>query len=138
MRLPRTEPKRQREPIGPLVDVVFLLLVFFLLAGTLEPVKTIEVDPPQSEHASSPESDRVRVLVDAKGRIGVEGQVVDAEALSQAIALGMDGDTPRAVQIEADANAATGSVLALLKRLRSLGVEELELVTRPRQAASDE
>lgn len=131
MRLPRPTPRQQREPIGPLVDVVFLLLFFFLLAGTLEPLDPIEVEPPESEPVEGEDGGPLRVLLDAEGRIGFAGEVLDARALAAAIGARSDRDGSQAVQVEADGAAAAGLVLALLKQLRSLGFGRLELVTRP-------
>lgn len=136
MRLPAPRPRRQREPIGPLVDVVFLLLVFFLLTGTLEPSPPIEVKPPESEHADSEDRGPLRILLDAEGRIGFDGKVLDAEALAGAIGARTEPDMPRAAQVEADSKATAGSVLTLLKQLRALGLEEFQLVTRPRRVTT--
>ena len=136
MKLPSSRPRRSREPIGPLVDVVFLLLVFFLLAGTLEPSPPIEVDPPESEYADPEDTRSLRILLDVEGRIGFEGEVLDAGDLAEAIGARTDADAPRAAQVEADSDAASGTVLALLGQLRALGFEELQLVTRPRQTAA--
>ena len=136
MQLPSLERRRQREPIGPLVDVVFLLLVFFLLAGTLEPSQPIEVDPPEAEHSEPEERGALRIMLDADGRVGFDGKVLDTEALAKAIGSRARSDLPRAARVEADSQAAAGSVLGLLKQLRALGLEELQLVTRPRRAAN--
>ncbi|ESQ11369.1 MAG: biopolymer transporter ExbD [Thiohalocapsa sp. PB-PSB1] len=140
MRLPNPKPQTQdgtgREPIGPLVDVVFLLLIFFLLAGTLEPMRPIDVDPPEAEHTDAEAPGSLRILLDADGRIGFDGQVLDHAALAQAIGSRADPDLARAARVEADAQATAGSVLALLQQLRALGLTELQLVTRPGRTAN--
>ena len=135
MRLPSSLPRRQREPYGPLVDVVFLLLVFFLLAGTLEPLRPLEVNPPESEQADLADSGALKILLDAEGRIAVAGEVLEVEALATVLGEREDRETPRSVQVEADGMAAAGAVLALLEQLRALGFARLELVTRPQSIA---
>jgi biopolymer transport protein ExbD len=137
MRLPPSKLRRQREPIGPLVDVVFLLLVFFLLAGTLEPSHPIEVDPPESVHVDPEDIGPLRILLDAEGRIGFAGEALDMGALATALGARTDLDVlSQAVQVEADGDAAAGLVFALLKQLRSLGFQHLKLVTRPRRSTA--
>jgi len=113
-----------------LVDVVFLLLVFFLLAGTLEPSQPIEVDPPESEHTDPDDRRSLRILLDAEGRIGFDGRVLDTGALAEAIDSLADSDLPRTARVEADSETAAGSVLAMLTQLRALGLKDLQLVTR--------
>jgi biopolymer transport protein TolR len=138
MRLPPSERKRLREPIGPLVDVVFLLLVFFLLAGNLEPPPPIEVNPPESENADAQDRGSLRILLDAEGRIAFDGKVRDRESLFAAIDAHTHSDRPRAALVEADSRAAAGEVLALLRQLRALGIEGLELATYPRSAITSD
>lgn len=136
MRLPASEPKRLREPIGPLVDVVFLLLVFFLLAGNLEPPPPIEVNPPESENADAQDRGSLCILLDAEGRIAFDGKVLVREGLSAAIGAQTLSERPQSARVEADSAASAGEVLALLKQLRALGIEGLELATHPRSVTT--
>jgi biopolymer transport protein ExbD len=118
-----------------LVDVVFLLLVFFLLAGTLD-APPIEVEPPASRQTAAQETQRLRVLLDANGRIAFDGRMLDIDSLRAAIAPRLARDSRQSVRIEADANVNCGRLLSLLEQLRSLGASRLALVTRPEAADS--
>jgi len=138
MKIPASRLSRHGEPMGPLVDVVFLLLVFFLLAGVLEPVPPLSVDPPEAEHAAAGGGDRLRILLDAGGRIAVEGEVLDADRLAEAVGERIDADGPRAALVEADGHAAVGAVFSLLKALRRLGLEDVRLATRPMAMEADD
>lgn len=132
MRLPAPSaqpPDLMERSIGPLVDVVFLLVLFFLLAGTLAPPDPIPVTPPESTSGEERPPARLRVLLDPEGRIGFEGRVLDLAGLEAALAPRI-GEGPRSVWIEADGDAAAGTVLALIARLRALGLDELALVAR--------
>ena len=124
------ERKHRGLRLAPLVDVVFLL------AGTLEPSQPIEADPPEAEHSQPDERGALRIFLDANGRIGFEGRVLDMEALAEGIGSRAGPDLPRAAQVEADSEVAAGSVLAPLEQLRTLGLEEFQLVTRPRRTAN--
>ena len=142
MKLPAAAPSRHREPIGPLIDIVFLLLVFFLLAGTLEPAPPIAVEPPEAAHGEAAKSGPMRILLDADGRVGFEGKVLDMEDLAATVIgrIDLDGARARAVVVvvEADGTAAVGSVFALLQQLRGLGLEDIQLATRPLDTAPNE
>ena len=133
MRLPAPPPRPAREPIGPLVDVVFLLLVFFLLAGTLEPAPPLQVEAPRSGQADSgtEAGPTLTLFLDADGRLGLDGQVVDAGDQGPILAKRLPEQTGRPVRLIADAEAASGRVLSLLAELRRLGAGEIALVTRP-------
>jgi len=110
--------------------MVFLLLVFFLLAGTLEPTQPFPVDPPISDHSSPPASIPLLVLLDEQGRLGFEGRTLDAETLSRTIAARLESRDTRMVQIKADAKTVTDRIRPLLKRLQAVGVTEFQLLTR--------
>jgi biopolymer transport protein ExbD len=138
MKLPAAAPSRHREPVGPLIDIVFLLLVFFLLAGTLEPTPPVAVEPPEAAHGEAAKNGPLKILLDADGRVGFEGKVLDMEDLAAAVIgrIGLDG--ARTVVVEADGTAAVGSVFALLQQLRELGLEDIQLATRPLDTAPNE
>jgi biopolymer transport protein ExbD len=133
MRLPAPPSRPVREPIGPLVDVVFLLLVFFLLAGTLEPVPPLRVEPPRSQSArtESGEHRPLTLLLAGDGRVGLDGQVVDPGEFASRLAVPLAEQPGRPVRLIADAEAGSGGVLMLLAELRRLGAGEIALVTRP-------
>ncbi|AGA91508.1 biopolymer transport protein [Thioflavicoccus mobilis 8321] len=139
MRLPPRPWHRPREPIGPLVDIVFLLLIFFLLAGTLEPVLPLAVAPPHATRPGVPLDGPIRVQLAADGRLGLDGQVVSDAALATAIGARLAGtEPPPAVQVEADGDASSGAVLDLLGRLRTAGAERLALVTIAESPRADD
>ncbi|MBK1702904.1 ExbD/TolR family protein [Thiococcus pfennigii] len=139
MRLPPRPSYRPREPIGPLVDIVFLLLIFFLLAGTLEPVAPLEVAPPQAARPGEPFDGPIRVQLAADGRLGLDGQVLSDAALAAAIDARLAAaETQPAIQIEADGGAPSGVVLDLLGRLRAVGAERLALVAIAERPHADD
>jgi biopolymer transport protein ExbD len=137
MRLPAPPSRPAREPIGPLVDVVFLLLVFFLLAGTLEPAPPLRVEPPRSQQARPETGERgvLTLLLDGEGRVGFDGQVVDPGEVAARLAAPLAEQPGRPVRLVADAGAASGVVLTLLAELRRLGAGEIALATRPAVSA---
>ncbi|MBT8420859.1 MAG: biopolymer transporter ExbD [Gammaproteobacteria bacterium] len=134
MKLPQTEKKPPYEPIGPLVDIVFLLLVFFLLVGTLAPVQPLAVAPPTAENTEIPTQGPLLVLLDTDGRLAFDGRILDSDALAEAlepvVAAREQINGKQTVHIEADAEVPAKRVLDLLKRLRAVGVEEFRLLTR--------
>ena len=81
-------PKRHRsveENILPLINIVFLLLIFFMVAGALHTRAPFEVDPPGTENAtdSNPRSDLLAVSAD--GRLALGGEAIDDATLADLI-----------------------------------------------------
>lgn len=130
---PRKSPP---ETLLPMINVVFLLLIFFLISARMAPPEPFAVTPPQSQAQSLAEGDGDFTLyMTADGRIGYAGALGDAAFA----ALGADRDRhcatldctaePPVLLVRADAAVAAQEVAALLPRLGALGFRHLELVT---------
>ncbi len=133
MKLPPAPGRPLREPIGPLVDVVFLLLVFFLLAGTLEPVSPLRVEPPRAQPADmAADGPRPWALaLAADGRVALDGELVADDERNRLLAERLPRQPGRPVRLMADAETPAGELLSLLVLLRQLDAGEVSLVTRP-------
>lgn len=121
-----TRFKRRDADAGvlPLINVVFLLLIFFMAAARLAPTDPFAVAPPQSAATADAPQDAARALVAADGRLALEGVAVSPDALGAAL----EG---RDVRLLADADAEAAMVIALLGRMRAAGARSITLVTAP-------
>lgn len=135
------------EPVLPLINVVFLLLIFFMVAGQLAPRPEGNVDAPDSASADTKENlDQFMLVLDKEGRLLHQGQPVDTTRVADLIrehrraaasdthvtqpkaAEGTDAKQP--VRLMADADTALSTLRDSLETLRDAGVEEVRLVTR--------
>lgn len=108
--------------ITPLVDVVFLLLIFFMLSlGS--PLKLSEVSIPESKSGDSMTREAITVALSDRG-LFIDGAVSGEEMLEL---LPTDTD----IVILADKNIPYFRVMAVLDTLRSSGHERISLATRP-------
>jgi biopolymer transport protein ExbD len=129
MRIPAVRRRRKGENIGPLIDVVFLLLLFFLLAGTPSPPEAFSIDPPRSEGAQAAESHTVLVLLTADGQLAVDERKVTRAELAAVVAERLAGAELPTIALKADAAVASDSVIAAMEILRGTGVQTLRLLT---------
>lgn len=120
MKLPSQPSMPPRESIVPMINVVFLLLIFFLMTATLTPPEPLEVSPAEAERAETGET-RPALFVSAEGEIAFREARGDA-AIAAAIA-------ESAGLIRADAGAPAAQVAAVLARLQSGGLTGIALVT---------
>jgi biopolymer transport protein ExbD len=110
------------------VDVVFLLLVFFLLAGVLRPTPPLEVTPPEGRIGEAADPAARTVWLAADGRVAVADEVLPAAIAAEFLARGTGGP----VELRADADARARDLLPLLEALRAAGISDIELVVRDR------
>ena len=71
MRIVREKPKSELINITPLIDVVFILLVFFMLAGSIEPKDAFAISPPASTSKMRGDVQDFVILIDKDGQVAM-------------------------------------------------------------------
>ena len=120
--------------ITPLIDVVFLLLIFFMVSTTFELNSEINITlPASSKEIKDAKPDAVNVGLDAQGNVYINDKsLVNAQletikiALSEAL-VGLD-EPP--IIISADANATHQSVVRVMDAARQLGLVKITFATQ--------
>lgn len=126
-------------PLTPLIDMVFLIVVFFMVNATFAVHSAIPVQLPHADGDEAAGSVALTVAVDAAGRIfirsGGEAVAVTLDRLPSVLAaLQSEGSLSRAV-LHGDAGARYGRLVAVMDVLRGSGVTDLNLVTARPPAA---
>ena len=130
------QPGDNDEPdvnLTPLIDVVFLLLIFFMVSTTFEQQSRIKIDLPEASAApTSQEDDSLEILIDAQGRYFIgDQQVVNttAKTLKSAISKAVGEREGLAVIIRADATTPHQAVITALDVTSQLGLTHISLAT---------
>lgn len=128
MRLTDRKPPPVAEgAVLPMINVVFLLLVFFMLAGRLAEPDPAGIEPPPMSAGESYDGGRMTVAMAADGSLRLDGVPVAVERLGSAFVAGAH---PPAVVVKADGAVKSGRLLAVLDALRAAGVTDISLVAR--------
>jgi len=130
------QPSETDEPeinLTPLIDVVFLLLIFFMVSTTFEHQSRIQIELPEATtDATEPEVDSLEILIDAQGRYFIgEQQVVNTElkTLKGAISKFLGERETIPVIIRADAKTPHQAVITALDATSQLGLTRISLAT---------
>ena len=126
-------PHRKQHPeinLTPLIDVVFLLLIFFMVSTTFKDEARLRVQLPQATGEERPreEPELIRVVIDAAGSYYVDDRaVVDKRPITLVRALnGALGEREALpVLIQADANASHQSVMTALDAAAEVGLTRI-------------
>ena len=130
--------RQRRDEVGvnltPLIDVVFLLLIFFMVSTTFTRETQLSIDLPEASGQPQEETDqRIEILIDEGGSYRVNGQsLVDARlrTLQAAIYKISAGDTTLPMIITADAQATHESVVRAMDAAGQMGFVHLSITTR--------
>ncbi len=113
--------KAPRESVVPMINVVFLLLIFFLMSAQIAPPDPVEITPPVAETDTPlPEAAQV-VWLDREGVLHLDGLRGDA-------ALAQISDISGAVTLRADAELPAADLARVLRVFGAAGVSEVTLV----------
>ena len=128
--------------ITPLIDVIFLLLIFFVVSTTFVRTSAIEVDLPDGSGAVDQVLVGIEISVSAAGDYAVNGQALAATGRPDLLrALGDARDLVRDPEpllvIAADADARHETVVRVMDAARELGLTNLRVLTEARSPASD-
>lgn len=139
------QPKEHEEPelnLTSLIDVVLLLLIFFMVSTTFIDESRIKLQLPQAstEPAAEQKKDPIEVSVTATGEYRVNGQMLintSAATLSAAVSklAGAKRDIP--ITIRADARASHQSVVTAMDVLGRLGFRAISIATVNDQRSPD-
>jgi len=136
--------RQHTEEVGinltPLIDVVFLLLIFFMVSTTFTRETQLSIDLPEAEGTVKETSElQIEILVDESGSYRVNGKgLVDnsMRTLQAAIYKISSGDTTLPMVITADADAAHQYVVRAMDAAGQMGFVHLSITTR-QPAGSD-
>jgi len=107
--------------IAPLIDIVFLLLVFFMLTSTFLVPEAIELELPESKTAVATDITPVIVLLDKNGQLALNGENIALEQLRQAIKPLLAGDADTAITLKSDARTEVQTLLKVMDEIRAAG-----------------
>lgn len=127
---PLRKASRQAEPLLPMIDVVFFLIVFFMIVSRFAAPEPFPVALPQSA-AQDLQPGEATIHLSAEGLVAamdISGPVQGAAAVA-ALARRCGHGSCGPVLIHADAAAPASAVATLLRQLAAAGLPDLRLVT---------
>ena len=116
--------------LTPMLDVVMIMLIFFIVAGSFIRESTVEVErKPTSTAQSSEQSENIIVQISANDEVWIKGRRIDARAIRANISR-LRAENPKASVIIKAHNKSTVDVLAtVVDSSREAGVYNVSLTT---------
>lgn len=116
--------------LTPLIDVVFLLLVFFMLTSHFVREESLQIDLPAAEGGMALEEEEVlEVVVDEQNRLRVRNHFVEAKELETVIRNALSGNAERKVRLRGDRRATLDITVQVLDAARRAGAQGVDVVT---------
>ena len=128
-------PRRVEEPdvnLTPLIDVVFLLLIFFMVSTTFRKEVDLKIELPSASEATEAEDRMLEVAIDSRGRTYVNNKPIgdeQPEALKQAIVAAAGEDRNISFVIRADGLTPHQAVVRAMDVAGLLGFKRIAIAT---------
>lgn len=113
--------------LTPLIDMVFILLIFFLVTASFTKESGIEVDRPTATTATRQEQGSLIIAVSKEGDIWIDNQMVDIRSIRAHIERLHAQNPEGTVIIMADNNSRTGATVDVLDQVRLAGVTNVAI-----------
>ena len=111
----------------PMLDIVFIMLIFFIVTTSFVKESGVSVSIPQAETASQQENTNIFIAITDQGEVWVDRRPVDPRSV-RAIVARLHADNPEgSVIIQSDENAGTGLLVDVMDQVRLAGVEGIAI-----------
>jgi biopolymer transport protein ExbD len=113
-----------------LIDIVFLLLIFFMLTSHFVRDDALNIQLPEAESGEQLDEDQsIEIAINAQGQWLYKEQVLDETAMLLALQTDLSGREDKRVRIRGDKTSELGSMVTVLDVARRAGADGVDIVT---------
>lgn len=116
--------------VTSLIDVLFLLLIFFIVSTTFLSQPAIKLDLPKAKHADVVRQESIVLYIDKTGALYLNDEPMEVGLLKEALARKMDTTSEQSVILKADASVSHGAVIEVMDILKGMGIKKLVVSTK--------
>jgi biopolymer transport protein ExbD len=113
--------------VVPLIDVVFVLLIFTILASSLTKETGVDVDKPQAQSAGELNRQSIMVAITREGTVHINERQVDLEGIQDVLRRMLSENTLGEVVLIADRNSNTGLLVSVMDACNLAGAKKISV-----------
>jgi len=129
----RITPLRSRkntdDGVLPLINIVFLLLIFFMIVGRISARDPFPIAPPNSSTEAAADIEGLTLFIGRKGELALDGAVMDETHFEKVLSERLAEQPNRSVWLKADGQAEAALMIKIMETLHRLGVDHVRLLT---------
>ncbi len=115
--------------LTPMLDVVFILLIFFIVTSVFVTEAGIDVSKPQASTAEPKSKDLILIAVTSDGEVWMNGVVIDPRFIRSEFELRLADAPNSSVVIQGDENATNELVMAIMRAAREAEIANVSIST---------
>lgn len=118
--------------LTPLVDIIFNLLIFFMLTAALALPEVMEVNLPSARTPEAEAPTELVIVINRNGDVRIGGQEISGDVFQQIVAI-VGREKPDTATVFSDREAPVQSLVTVMDALRTAGQERVSIATTPPQ-----
>ncbi len=129
MRLGRRSHRQEEAQVDltPMLDIVFIMLIFFIVTSTFVRESGIEVDKPQATNVVNQKDVGIFIAVTADNDVYIDKKMVDIERVQAALEAMLLDKPESSLVIQADERAFSGTVIQVMDAAKGAGIEKIAI-----------
>lgn len=128
--LPRIKQKDVGIEMGPLMDIVFILLIFFVVTSSFTRETGVDVTKPQAQSASQLEKENLLIAITREGTIHMNERQVDLASLQDILKQSLAKAPDREAVVIADKESETGVLVQVIDMCNLAGVKKVSIAAQ--------
>ena len=128
--LPRRKQKDVGIDMGPLMDIVFILLIFFVVTSSFTRETGVDVTKPQAQSASQLEKENLFIAITREGTIHMNERQVDLASLQDILKQSLAKAPDREAVVIADKESETGVLVQVIDMCNLAGVKKVSIAAQ--------
>lgn len=116
--------------MGPLMDLVFLLLIFFIVTTTFVKETGLDVHRPTANTAQKQEKSTILIGVSKEGTVYMESRIIDIRAVRANVEKALAENPESGVIVVADKESKTGTIVNVIDQARLAGAKGVSIAAK--------
>ena len=126
MRFRKAKEEEPRLSMAPLIDIVFLLLIFFMVTSHFDVASGLRIQLPEvAQRLFNQKDNRLRLVIDKSGRMFLEGKRVDLKTLEKKLEKAVNEKDLIHLVLQADKDVRHGAVVQAMDVAKSVGINSI-------------
>lgn len=125
----RVQDEQAQVDMSPLIDMVFILLIFFMVSTTFVKDMQIELERPGASSATAADSKSIRVYIDQQGQVFVDGQPTRIWVLQSKVRELLSSSDQESILVVTDKNVSADRLVEVVDACRLAGAKDVGVAT---------
>ncbi|MFT5675998.1 MAG: biopolymer transport protein ExbD [Paraglaciecola sp.] len=125
----RIEEEEAAIDMTPMLDIVFIMLIFFIVTTVFVKEAGIEVNKPGASEAVMPKNANIFIAITDKGAVWMDKREIDIDSVRANLERLMAEQPSDVLIIQADENAEHGIVMQVMDQIKAAGIDRISIAS---------